>query len=71
MATLDDLTNIDGAIAADVQGLITAIQAIPAGTLSASDQAKVDAAVTSLTTTDTAVKAETAVETPPVVPPTA
>lgn len=65
MSTLDDLAAVDAKLAADVQGLVTAIAAIPAGTLSAGDQKKLDDAVASVTGTDKAVTDETAKETPP------
>jgi putative exporter of polyketide antibiotics len=68
LSTLADLTAAVEKNSADVQALIAAVKAIPAGTLSAADQAAVDGAVAQLGTTDAA--AEAAV-TPPVVPPVA
>lgn len=57
MSTLADLTAAVAKNSTDVQALITAVKAIPAGTLDAADQAALDAAVTTLGADDAAAEA--------------
>lgn len=65
MASFADLTTAVNQLSTDINTLITAVQNIPAGTLSAADQAALDAAVTQIQTIDTTVTTETTTVEPP------